>query len=54
MTQLSNQNEMPETGEKPVVMHRKNHCEWLVTMPIDEWIELYREWESGQRLKEGD
>lgn len=41
-------------GEKPVVMHRKNHCEWLVTMPIDEWLELYREWESGQRLKEGD
>ena len=41
-------------GEKPVVMHRKNHCEWLVTMPIDEWIELYREWESGQCLKEGD
>ncbi|WP_147539505.1 putative PDDEXK endonuclease [Anaerotruncus rubiinfantis] len=35
-------------GEMPVVMHRKNHCEWLVTMPLDQWIEIYREWEAGQ------
>lgn len=35
-------------GETPVVMHRKNHCEWLVTMPLDQWIEIYREWEAGQ------
>lgn len=34
-------------GETPVVMHRKNHCEWLVTMPLDQWIEIYREWEAG-------
>jgi hypothetical protein len=31
----------------PVVMHRKNHCSWLVTMELDDWIELYREWEAG-------
>lgn len=30
-------------GEIPVVMHRKNHCEWLVTMTLDDWIGLYRE-----------
>ena len=35
-------------GKMPVVMHRKNHCEWLVTMPLDQWIEIYREWEAGQ------
>ena len=35
-------------GEMPVVMHRKKHCEWLVTMPLDQWIEMYREWEAGQ------
>lgn len=23
-----------------------------VTMEIDDWIELYREWEAGQELKE--
>lgn len=30
-------------GEIPVVMHRKNHCEWLVTMTLEDWIGLYRE-----------
>jgi len=35
-------------GEIPTVMHRKNHCEWLVTMPLDEWMKLYREWEAGE------
>ena len=30
-------------GEVPVVMHRKNHCEWLVTMTLDDWIKFYRE-----------
>lgn len=33
--------------EKPVVFHRKNNCEWLVTMRFDDFMELYREWESG-------
>ena len=31
-------------GEIPVVMHRKNNCEWLVTMQLERFIELYREW----------
>lgn len=30
--------------EIPTVMHRKNHCEWLVTMRLEDWIELYKEW----------
>lgn len=30
-------------GEMPAVFHRKNNCEWLVTMRIDDWIKLYRE-----------
>lgn len=32
-------------GEKPVVMHKKNRTEWLVTMPLYDWIELYKAWE---------
>ena len=32
-------------GEIPVVMHRKNNCEWLVTLQLDKFIELYREWQ---------
>lgn len=30
--------------EVPVVMHRKNNYDWMVTMSLDDWIELYREW----------
>lgn len=36
----------------PTVFHRKNNARWLVTMELDDWIELYREWEAGQELKE--
>ena len=31
-------------GEIPTVMHRRNHCEWLVTLKLDDWIEMYKEW----------
>lgn len=37
-------------GERPVVMHRKNNCEWLVTMRLIEWMELYRDWEYPYEL----
>lgn len=30
--------------DMPTVMHRKNNCEWLVTMRLSDWIELYKEW----------
>lgn len=30
-------------GELPTVFHKKNNCEWLVTMPLDAWIEIYKE-----------
>lgn len=29
--------------ELPAVFHRRNREEWLVTMPFDSWIQLYRE-----------
>lgn len=28
-------------GEIPAVFHRKNNCEWLVTLQIDEFMKLY-------------
>lgn len=40
------------TGNLPVVFHKKNNHEILVTMQIDTFFELYREWQSGQELKE--
>ena len=30
--------------ELPAVFHRKNNCQWLVTMPLDFWMELYKKY----------
>lgn len=32
-------------NETPVVMHKKNRTNWLVTMELIDWIQLYKEWE---------
>lgn len=32
-------------NEIPAVFHRKNHCKWLVTMSLDDWMKLYKDWE---------
>ena len=34
-------------GDLPAVFHRKDREEWLVTMPFEAWIELYREAMAG-------
>lgn len=31
-------------GNIPVVMHRKNREDWLVTMQLSQWVEFYKEW----------
>ena len=31
-------------GEFPTVFHRKNNGKWMVTMLLDDWQEIYREW----------
>lgn len=36
-------------GRIPAVFHRRNNCEWLVTMRAEDWFALYREWEAGIR-----
>lgn len=43
----SGKDDMPFGYDLPAVFHRKNNCEWLVTMTLDDWIELYREWSNG-------
>ncbi len=30
-------------NEMPVVMHRKNNCDWLVTMSLEDWFKIYKE-----------
>lgn len=29
--------------EMPVVIHRRNDCEWVVIQPLADWIEIYKE-----------
>ncbi len=38
-------------GELPAVFHRRDRCEWLVTMRLEDWFTLYREWEAGQETE---
>ena len=32
----------------PTVFHKKNNAEILVTMRMEDWFEIYREWEAGR------
>lgn len=46
----SGANKMPFDYDLPTVFHRKNNHSWLVTMRLEDWIEIYREWEAGNAL----
>lgn len=34
----------------PTVFHRRNRSEWLVTMRLVDWIDLYGEWQNDKRV----
>lgn len=36
-----------DSGKIPIVAHRRNNTEWLVTMRAEDWFTVYREWEAG-------
>lgn len=38
-----------KNGRLPVVFHKRSRCDWLVTMRLDDWIQLYSEWEAGNK-----
>lgn len=38
-------------GKLPAVFHKKNNAGILVTMELDDWFNLYVEWEAGHNLK---
>ena len=42
------------TGRLPAVFHKKNNAEILVTMTLDDFMNLYREWEAGFELRKDD
>ena len=39
-------------GRLPAVFHKKNNADILVTMRLDDFMEIYREFEAGLALKE--
>jgi hypothetical protein len=39
-------------GLLPAVFHKKNNASILVTMELDDWMTIYREYEAGLALKE--
>lgn len=47
MAQAKNDAEAGGKGLLPAVFHKKNHAEILVTMELDAFMNLYREWEAG-------
>lgn len=41
-------------GEIPIVAHRRNHHDWLVTMRAEDWFRLYREFECNEKAGTDD
>lgn len=35
----------------PVVFHRRDRSEWLATMRLEDWIQIFREWEAGREVE---
>ena len=40
-------------GELPVVMHRRNNCEWVAIMRLEDWGEATREYIAGRKWNAG-
>ena len=36
-----------KNGNLPAVFHRKNRCNWLVTMELDKFMEIYKAYEEA-------
>ena len=42
------------TDQLPVVFHRKNNCEWVAIMTLDDWMTIFREYDASMFLKGGE
>ena len=51
MAQAKRDAEAGGENRLPAVFHKKNRAAVLVTMELDDFMELYREWEAGHDLK---
>ncbi len=52
MSQAKRDAEAGGKGFLPAVFHKKNNAEILVTMRLDDFMNLYIEWEAGHDLSE--
>ena len=41
-----------DADELPTVFHRRNNCKWLVTMELDSFMKLYKEYFETLKEKE--
>lgn len=41
-------------GKIPVVMHRRNHCDWVVVLPAKDFLEMVRELDIEPNLEARD
>ena len=39
-------------NEIPVVMHKRNKSEWLVTLPLEYFMQIYSAWDTDNFLKD--
>lgn len=51
MDQAKRDAEAGGEGRLPAVFHKKNNADILVTMRLEDWMHIYREFEAGFRLK---
>ena len=47
-TAMEQSNRDSRFGEIPTVMHRRDRKQWLVTMPLVDWMELFQAWEKNR------
>ena len=40
-----------KNGDMPTVFHRKNRCNWLVTMELDEFMKIYDGYIKSENVK---
>lgn len=42
------------SGNIPAVFHKKNNADILVSMRLEDFMEIYKEWDASQALKVGE
>ena len=52
MAQAKHDAEVGGEGRLPAVFHKKNNHAILVTMELDSFMQIYREWEAEEALRE--